>query len=126
MDKKIYAATLYPLNKDIFRKWFVKFKDACGKSHKSYGKLNQVHTKPERLKEFKRLLKQLQSFGKKQTLKKNKLIKNLSDALEFRDPTLKKKSYQCYFSFVKGFAIWYNLARAKDRNVSPTSFILLA
>ncbi len=124
MDKKNFCFKLYPVNKEISKVWFVKYRDAAGRPQKSYGRLRHYNTVAERLKEAKRLIIILQKPVVEDIIKRNKLIINLSNALEYRRPSLEKKSYQTYFSILKYFAAWYHLEYKKDKHISPAAYIM--
>ncbi len=123
MDKKIFAPTLYPLNRDLSKTWFVQYRDQSGRLLKVYGNLNRLTTLREREREAQRLIKKISSPDQVARRAKNDLIANLSAVLEYRRPALAKKSYQCYFSHLKKFTTWYRLEVLKRPDVSPAEYI---
>ena len=123
MNKKNFVPTLYPLNKDISKTWFVKYKDDAGRFLKVYGKLNSFSTVAERTVEANRIIKDILTPGEKHLINRNELVKNLSDLLEFRRPMLAYKTYQDYFSLLKKFSLWYRNEQKTNKQICPGSFI---
>lgn len=86
------------------RDWFIKYIDKQGKPQKMYGKLKHFTTLQERLKEAKKLIKEILDPEKNTDHQRHSLIKSLLDLLEEKKPTLALKIYQAYLSQLKKFA----------------------
>ncbi|MBS4041339.1 MAG: site-specific integrase [Flavobacteriales bacterium] len=123
MDKKNFFPKLYPLSRDISKTWFVQYQDKAGRPQKVYGKLNKLSTVAERMREARKLIKKLTDPQRVEIRQRTDLIGNLDAALEYKRPSLAKKSYQCYFSHLKKFSEWYRPAKAKKPDISPAEYI---
>lgn len=123
MIKKIFAPTLYPLDRDMRKEWFVRYKDKAGRPLKMRGKLNQLHTEPERLEEAERLILLITAPDRIEKERKKGLIGQLSDLLEYKRPFMRKKGYQSYSSILKCFARWYTSEASLKTEVVPGDYI---
>lgn len=124
MRKKIFAPTIYPLNRDLAKPWFVAYRDATGKKFKRYGRLAHCTTLAERLKESNRLIKEILSPEILNVKQRGGLISNLQKVLDEKSHSLAIKTYQTYFYYLKKFSTWYNLEYKKDRKVNPYYYII--
>ncbi|MBS1579070.1 MAG: hypothetical protein JST29_05470 [Bacteroidetes bacterium] len=123
MRKKILSPKIYPLNRDMRKAWFVKWNDKAGKPRKLQGQMNNLHTLNERLKEGNRIIKEILLPGSTDEKRKDDLIGNLSDLLDYKKPTLEQSSYASFFSIVKLFSVWYRKARAADKTIAASDYI---
>lgn len=123
MDKKNFLPKLYPISRDITKTWFVQYFDSAGRPQKVYGNLNKLTTTADRMREARKLIKQVTDPKRVETRQRTDLIGNLDAALEYKRPALAKKSYQCYFSHLKKFVEWYRPARMKRPDISPAEYI---
>lgn len=114
---------LYPLNHDLKKTWFIKYNDANGKPRKVYGQLNNLPTVKKRLHEADKLIGEILLPGSQQEQRKNDLIGNLCELLEYKRPMIEKKSYQSFFSIIKGFAEWYRKSRQENKNIDPADYV---
>ncbi|TAG32101.1 MAG: hypothetical protein EAZ13_01100 [Sphingobacteriia bacterium] len=55
-EKKELLPTLYPLNLDTCRNWFIQYRDVNGRILKKYGDLNKIESVSDRLKEAKKMI----------------------------------------------------------------------
>ena len=123
MRKKILSPTIYPLNHDIRKQWFIKWYDKNGKPCRKVGKMNNFYTLAKRLKEAEKLIAEILEPGCTDEKRKDDLIGNLSDLLDYKKPMLEESSYASFLSIVKLFAAWYRKARATDKTVIPKDYI---
>lgn len=119
MDKKNFVPTLYPLDRNMGKHWFVTYYDH-GCKRKKYGNLNNISNKKKRLEEADRIIKQLLEPEEIRSAQYMGLIGNLEAVLDYKRPQLEDKSYQSYFSFLRGFAAWYHL---QPKNTDPAGYI---
>jgi len=113
MRKKICVPTLYPLNRDLAKTWFVKYYSPAGKPVKLYGKLAWYHTVKEKEAEGARIIAEILTPGTIAEKRRTDLTALLGEMLEYKRPALELKSYQSYFSILKGFTLWYRAATKK-------------
>lgn len=123
MDKKNFVFKIYPLSKEIGKTWFVLVTDAAGRKQKKYGKMAHYNTVPERLKEAKRIIAEMQKGTKIVTKQRTDLIYRLSEILEHKRPSIEKKSYQTYFCIIKRFTEWYREEIKQEKNINPAEYI---
>jgi integrase len=125
MNKKNFFPKLYPLSRELSKTWFIKFQDAAGYTRKKYGALNDLPTVELRLIEAQRMINELVAPGTVIIKQKSTqvLLSNLEAVIEYRRPSLAKKSYQCYCSHLKKFAEWFRPAVKANPLVSPGDFI---
>lgn len=123
MRKKISVPTLYPLNRDLAKTWFVKFYTPAGKLVKMYGQLAWYHTVKEKEAEGARIIAEILNPHTAPVEKRRDIIGLLSELLEYKKPGLEEKTYQSYFSILKGFAVWYRAAATHNKQVQPGEYI---
>lgn len=124
MRKKNFAPTLYPLNKDIQRQWFIKYTDNNGRTIKVTGNMNKLFTVSERLNEAKEIINNLHfniSAEKSRTIKT--LVYLMDEKLEFKKPSLTPKTYQTYFEILRKYASWYYLKKQTHPNTLPADYV---
>src|SRR5437868_3110156 len=115
MNKKNFLPTLFPLNRDIRKTWFVKYYPPNQKAPlKKYGRLNHLHTLRERLKEADRIIRSILEPQQAEKQQREDIITHLSALLEYKRPALARKSYQTYLSYLNRFAAWYRPAMKAD------------
>lgn len=125
MDKKNFFPKLYPLSRELSKTWFIKFQDSSGYIRKKYGVLNDLPTVELRLIEAQKMINEIVKPGTVAIRQKSPqiLLSNLEAVIEYRRPSLAKKSYQCYCSHLKKFAEWFRPAVKLNPLVSPGDFI---
>ncbi|MEO8769010.1 MAG: site-specific integrase [Ferruginibacter sp.] len=121
MEKTNAVYKVYPIDQNITRTWFIVYRDK-GRKIKKYGKLQHCKTLDEKIKEANRIIKELQEPILSQQISRG-LIQSLSDILEYRRPSIEKKTYQTYFSKLKIFAEWFRPAYKINKEISPAGFI---
>jgi hypothetical protein len=124
MDQKKFLPVLYPLNRDTRRTWFIQYKDEHGRELKKYGKLNHIEGKAERIKEAARMIEKIVNPIDQEEKRRLDLIGHLERVLDFRAPSMERKSYQTYFSYLTQFSSWYRLERAKKSDIDPGHYIM--
>lgn len=107
MRKKIYAPTLYPINRDLSKTWFVKHTDSTGRPIKKYGNLNNLPTIRERLKEAEKIINGLAITNVVTHKKDNDFIALLYSLLEYKKPMIEPTTYTSFEIIIKAFGIWY-------------------
>lgn len=123
MIKKICPPTLYPLDRDMNKVWFVKYYDKYGNPQKKYGKFRSYTTVQERLTEGERIINELTDPAyRKNTIRKD-ISSDLGFLLDEWEPLLAKKSYQTYYSILTVFNRWYFPLYKKDSDINPGLFI---
>lgn len=120
MDKKKFLPALYPLDRDIKKTWFIKYRDATGRPRKKYGNMNNLHTRRQRLAESEKLLKQILEPGEIYREQMKGLTGKLQAVLDEKRAQLAEKSYQSYSSFLAGFAAWFH---QQGRKTDPGKYI---
>lgn len=120
--EKITDARIYPIDKDLSKKWHVKYRTANNKLVKLYGTINHHNTVVERLKAARALIKEIENKHIVH-VERRTLVRDLSILLEQKKPTLSKKSYQTYLSILALFSRWWHVARRKDKNVDVVGFV---
>jgi len=110
MDKKNFCPKLYPVGREIEKTWFVRYYDQAGRIQKVYSYLNKLPTVELREAEAARIIADLISNppGANKRLSKD-LVKQLTDLLEERRPSLSPRSYQTYYSMLTMFCSWYRI-----------------
>ena len=110
MDKKNFCPKLYPVGREIEKTWFVRYYDQAGRIQKVYSYLNTLPTVELREAEAARIIADLISNppGANKRLSKD-LVKQLTDLLEERRPSLSPRSYQTYYSMLTMFCSWYRI-----------------
>ena len=121
MRKFFFDPILYPLNRDLNKKWVIRYYDRFGKPCKVCGKLGWYNTIKE--KEAERLIQLILNPLLIDEKQRTDLVSNLSDLVEYKKPFLKKKSYESYFSIIKKFSLWYRVAAAKNKAVPPVDYV---
>lgn len=123
MRKKISVPTLYPLDRDLKKQWFIKYFTPAGKPVKVYGKLARFATVKERESEAKRLLDTIQNpnFQPAGNVKTD-LISLLDTLLEYKRPAMERHSYDSYLSIIKLFAVWYRTSCKRDAQTQPRDY----
>lgn len=115
--------TVYPLDQSLNRVWFVHYYDTAGRPAKKYGKLAKCTTLAEKLAESQRIIDELKQPGVADAKRRESLILHLSELLEKRRARLEETSAKTYFSILRKFAEWYNLAYRENKKVNPGDFI---
>ncbi|MFC4232119.1 tyrosine-type recombinase/integrase [Parasediminibacterium paludis] len=123
MNKKNFAPTLFPLNRDMQKTWFVTYYDKAGRKLKKYGRLNHLQTLEERLIEAERLIQEITAPDRIEKERKIGLAGQMSDLLEYKRPFMRKKGYQSYSSVLKGFARWYISEASLKKEVAQGDYI---
>lgn len=121
MNKKNFAPTLYPLNHDTRKTWFVKWVDVRGVERKTYGNLNKLRTTKERLKEAQRIITKIEAGDTNAPVKTYKLCQLLSNLVQEKMPLLERKSYLSYDSHVNVFAHWL---RGEGKDKQPNEYFI--
>jgi integrase len=124
MRKKNFAPTIYPINRDMQKDWFVKYIDQHGKLCKRYGSINQYQTLQERLTAAKKLIKEITNPVYENPKPRESLIRKLNVVLDEKRYSLGLKTYQTYTYYLKKFAVWYRLEQQKTKEVNPYFFAL--
>lgn len=125
MKKKIFVPTLYPVDRDLKKVWFVKWIDDNGKWQKTYGILNKITTKRAREIEAKNIIDRINSNGTIDLNCKYDLVQLLSNLVQLKKPTLRRKSYLSFDCIVNDFGRWYRLERKRE-NLIEDYFTTLA
>ncbi len=125
MRKKICLPTLYPLNRDLQKTWFVKFYTPAGKLVKLYGKLAWYHTVKEKEAEGRRIIEEVINPGiNVQGKKKTDLASLICAQVEYKKPSLEPKSYENYFGIAKAFTLWCRDLTTQNKPVQPAEFAM--
>lgn len=103
--------------------WFVKWYDKAGKPCKLQGQMNNLPTQKERIKEGNRIIQEILLPGSTDEKRKDDLIGNLSDLLDYKKPMLEESSFASFTSIVKLFAKWYRKARATDKTIPASDYV---
>ncbi len=98
---KNFAPTIYPLNRDVTKVWFVKYRDPSGKLVKRYGNIAIFSTQKERLKEANRLNKEILQPENLNIKQREGLISKLQMVLDEKRYSIGLKSYQTYLYYLK-------------------------
>jgi integrase len=124
MDKKIFVLppTLYPIDRDITKTWFIKYRYQYGKPVKVYGRLAHYATAAEKEAEAKRIIQEIIEPGIKEQQYRDDLTGHLQEWLDNK-PMLEKKSRETYQSMLKVFIQWYLPALQADKHACPSGFI---
>lgn len=123
---------LYPKSRDLSAKWFVEYSVNGGPRLKKYGKLNDLPTLEERLKEADRLFALIQQENQGSNIAlvradRNKLIKKMSSVVENRCVGKRKKTISGYWSKMAIFTKWYRVHAVQEeieKEGIGTSFII--
>lgn len=99
---------LYPLDRDLNRKWFVQYPNPHGgKPLKKYGNLNNLPTIDQRLIEAQQIIDACYQEIKPLNQVNGKLVNLLQQVVEFRMHGKKVKTVYGYTSKLKVFLQWY-------------------
>lgn len=106
-SKKKFVPTLYPLSRDLSKKWFVEYVGEDGRKKKIYGRMDSMGTLPERLSEADRLLASIKVEPPRLRVEGNQLVHDLWEIFELRSEGWKPKSASAYQTHLVKFIKWY-------------------
>ena len=124
MNRKIKVPTLYPLNRDITKKWFIEYTGEDGKLKKLYGNMGDFQTLPERLSAADKLLTSFKAPEVRPVVEGNQLVKDLWNMFELRSEGWKPKSESAYRTHVVKFIKWYRLNKFPEMDAVMASKFL--
>ncbi len=127
--KLMKGPTLYPADRDLSKKWFVKYYDQQKKSYqKAYGKLAKLASLEERLAEAARIIAQLENS---QALAANpnsqdQLTLLVQQYYDFKCMGKKAKSVITYRSQVEEFVRWYRVEKGSQYELEVLGSMFLS
>lgn len=115
--KVMKGPTLYPADRALSKKWFVKYYDHQKKSYqKVYGNLNRLTTLEERMAEGARLVASIMEADAmaKDPARQDQLTLLVQQFYDFKCMGKKNKSVITYRSQVEEFVRWYRVERGSQ------------
>lgn len=119
-SKKQIIPTLYPLNRDLSKVWFVEYVGEDGRHKKKYGKMASFNTLEGRLSEADKVIASIKAESPQQKVEGNQVVHDLWEIFELRSEGWKPKSASAYRTHLKAFTDWYS------KNHSPVMDSLVA